>query len=58
MWKRLRGIPTAAWRWVGGEHFDEQMCGRELGGKEKQNGGCTVKRGGTGDMMMERNSLL
>lgn len=58
MWKTLRGTPTDTGRWVGGHHFDDQMCGGKMGEKEKQSSLYTVKRGGTGDMMMVRNSLM
>lgn len=37
------------WPTHSGTHYDEQICVREMGGKEKQNYLTTMKRGGTGD---------
>jgi hypothetical protein len=39
-------------------HYKEQVCGGQMGEKEKQNGLCTVKRGGSGDTGLERNNLM
>lgn len=40
----------------GGKHYDEQVCVGETGEKRKQSGLSFIKRGGTGDWRMERNS--
>lgn len=45
-------------RWEQGRHhYDEQVCGRKVGKKEKQNSLSVVKRGSSGDVRLERNSL-
>ena len=45
-------------RWEQGRHhYDEQVCGRKVGKKEKQNSLSIVKRGSSGDVRLERNSL-
>lgn len=47
-----RGPPTLS-------HYNYmQMCSRERGEKENQNGSSTMKRGETGDLRVERNSLM
>lgn len=41
----------------GGRHYyEEQVCDREMGEKEKRNGLYTIKRGGTRDSRVVRNS--
>lgn len=46
-----RGPPTAMQcKWAGVTRMDEQVCGREMGEKAKQDGLYTMKRGRTGDM--------
>lgn len=50
--------PTDGGSGLGGQHHYKQVCGIEMGEKEKQSSLSIVKRDRTGDMRMERNSLL
>lgn len=38
--------------------YSVQACGEEMGEEEKRNGLSTMKRRGTGDLRVERNSLM
>lgn len=56
-WETLEGPqPSATQRGWGGHQYDEQACGGEM--RRKQNGLCTVDRGGTRDARVERNSSM
>ena len=39
-------------------HYNEQVCGGEMGEEEKRNDLCMMKRGGTGDERVVTNSLM
>jgi len=39
-------------------HYKVQGCGGQRGEKEKQNSFSIMRRGGTGDARVEKNSLL
>lgn len=39
-------------------HYDVEVCGRQMGQKEKWNSLSIMKRDGTRDVKVERNSLL
>jgi hypothetical protein len=41
-----------------GSHYNVQICGRHVGEKEKQNNLSIMKRDGTGDSRVKRNSLM
>lgn len=41
-----------------GCHWDKQVCGREMGEKEKPSGSCAVEISGTGDEKVVRNRLI
>ena len=38
------GPPSALQSWVGGPHYDKQICSGEMGENKKQNDLCTVER--------------
>lgn len=42
---------------IGRYHYNEQACGGDLGEKEKQKGLYAMRRGGTGEVRVVRNSL-
>lgn len=42
----------------GRNHYDEQVCDRKMGEKERQNASCAVGRDGTGDVILVRNRLM
>lgn len=44
--------------WEGRSHYYEQIYGREMSEKEKQNCVCTLKTAGTGDRRVVRNRLM
>jgi hypothetical protein len=39
-------------------HYDDLVSGGQMSEKGKQNGLCTMKKSGTGEAKMVRNSLL
>lgn len=50
--------PPALWSTCSGNQYTVQVCGRQMGEKGKPISCNIMKRGGIGDMRMERNSLL
>lgn len=54
MWEPLLCKSVA----LSGSHYAVQECGGEMAEKEMWNDLCTMKKGRTGDVREERNSLM
>ena len=49
-WKTPEAHPMSQDTQADRPHYNEQVCKEEMGEKAMQNGLCTMKRGGPGDM--------
>lgn len=50
--------PGALQHRAGGPYYDEQICGRDMGAKAKQQSSCSVERDREGEMKMGRSGLI
>lgn len=51
-------LTPATWPICSGSYYNVQVCGGQMGEKKKRNHLSIMKRVGTGDRKVERNSLL